>query len=135
MDSPHDSPLFDGSDISLGGDGEFIPGHQGTTINPPGGRIIQLAPGTGGGCVVTGPFANMTTHLGPSTMPDPTQDNPRCLRRDLNADSARRFTTFRNTTELILQSATIEFFRTTMVSRHPKPRPSPAREISNLFCN
>lgn len=84
-------------------------------ITIPGfGPLVQLAPGTGGGCVNGGPFAGMVTHLGPITQPDPTQDNPRCLKRDLCADSGRRFTTFRNSTDLILQSPTIEFFRTTM---------------------
>lgn len=75
---------------------------------------VVLAKGTGGGCVKTGPFANMVTHLGPITQADPTADNARCLKRDLNADSGKRFASFRNTTELILGSPNIEIFRTTM---------------------
>ena len=63
----------------------------------------------------------MVTHLGPISQPDPTQDNARCLKRDLNADAAKRFTSFRNTTELILQSPTVKEFRTVMVSTSSKP--------------
>jgi tyrosinase len=114
VNNPHNSPIFDGSDTSLGGDGEFIPG-PGPVLSIPGNaNPIILAKGTGGGCVTTGPFGNMTVHLGPITQPDPTADNPRCLKRDLNADSGKRFSSFRNTTDLILGSSTIEFFRTTM---------------------
>lgn len=114
VNNPHNSPIFDGSDTSLGGDGDFIPG-PGPVLNIPGNADpIILAKGTGGGCVTTGPFANMTVHLGPITQPDPTADNPRCLKRDLNADAGKRFSSFRNTTDLILGSSTIEFFRTTM---------------------
>ncbi|KAK4235462.1 tyrosinase-like protein [Achaetomium macrosporum] len=115
INSPRDSPVFDGSETSMGSDGEYIPGHPGPEILVPGTtEPIVLAPGTGGGCVYAGPFANMTVHLGPITQPNPFEDNPRCLKRDLNADSGRRFTSLRNTTDLILQSPTIEIFRTTM---------------------
>lgn len=94
-----------------------MPNHEGHVILPIGAtEPVVLLPGTGGGCVYEGPFANFTVRLGPITQPDPTADNPRCLKRDLNPDAAKRFTTFRNTTELILESPTIEFFRTTMVS-------------------
>ncbi len=87
----------------------------GPVIAVPGSPApVVLAKGTGGGCVTTGPFANMVTHLGPITQPDPTADNARCLKRDLNADSGKRFASFRNTTELILGSPNIEIFRTTM---------------------
>ncbi|KAK4099174.1 tyrosinase-like protein [Parathielavia hyrcaniae] len=115
VDNPRASPVFDGSDTSMGSDGEFVPGGP-VEIQVPGNppsRVV-LAKGTGGGCVFSGPFKNMTVHLGPITQPDPTQDNARCLKRDLNADAARRFASFRNTTDLIVNSPTIEIFRTTM---------------------
>lgn len=112
--NPHASPIFDGSDTSLGSDGAFVDTGD-LVLNIPGNaEPIVLKKGTGGGCVTSGPFKNMTVHLGPITQPDPTADNPRCLKRDLNADAGRRFTSFRNVTDLILGSPTIEFFRTTM---------------------
>ncbi|KAL2163286.1 hypothetical protein VTH06DRAFT_5342 [Thermothelomyces fergusii] len=113
-EAPQLSPIFDGSDTSMSGDGEFVPGPPVSLELPGNPAPIVLAKGTGGGCVTSGPFVNMTVRLGPSTEPDPTADNPRCLKRDLNADSSRRFASFRNTTDLILDSPTIEAFRTTM---------------------
>ena len=112
--NPHASPIFDGSDTSLGSDGAFIAGPP-MVLNIPGNvNPIVLAKGTGGGCVTTGPFKDMTVHLGPITQADPTADNPRCLKRDLNADAGKRFASFRNTTDLIINSPNIEVFRTTM---------------------
>ncbi|PSN66641.1 Di-copper centre-containing protein [Corynespora cassiicola Philippines] len=84
------SPIFNGDDYSMGGNGEAVP-HQGGLL----GRPVPAGPG--GGCVYQGPFANLTIHLGP-VMPtmDPALkipsnpqrdgfgDNPRCLRRDVN---------------------------------------------------
>jgi len=52
------SPLFDGSDTSLGGNGEYIP-HGGTPVRA-FGLEVDLPPGTGGGNVTTGPFAYWT---------------------------------------------------------------------------
>ncbi|KAK3321711.1 hypothetical protein B0H66DRAFT_552505 [Apodospora peruviana] len=126
--NPRNSPVFDGSDTSLGSDGVYFE-HPGLKINTPGALIeVDLKPGTGGGCVYAGPFKNMTTHLGPVILPvygvantftfapsgNPFDDNPRCLKRDLNADAASRFTTFRNTTELILQNQNVEWFQGVM---------------------
>lgn len=108
------SPVFDGSDTSMGSDGEFVPGGPMSIEIPFNPGPIVLAKGTGGGCLFKGPFKGMQIRLGPATQPDPTQDNPRCLSRDLNVDAGRRFATFRNTTETIIHSPTIEIFRTTL---------------------
>ncbi len=124
--NPAASPVFDGSETSLGGNGEFIP-HSGMilteALNPD--ALIPLPPGTGGGCVRTGPFANMTVHIGPvalaqygtsntTSVANPLDDNARCLKRDLNAGVASRFTTFRNTTSLILRNQDVEHFQAIM---------------------
>jgi tyrosinase len=88
---------------------------------------MHLPPGTGGGCVFKGPFKDMVVHLGPVSLPvygspnstgqpNPLADNPRCLKRDLNPGVAKSASTFRNTTELILKSKTIEVFQGIMVS-------------------
>jgi tyrosinase len=74
---------------------------------------------------MTGPFANMTVHIGPlalaqygttvpASVPNPLDDHSRCLKRDLNAGVASRFTTFRNTTTLILQNQNVEWFQAIM---------------------
>ncbi len=47
-----ESPLFDGSDTSMGGNGEFFK-HNGSLI---GGGALWLPSGNGGGCVKSGPF-------------------------------------------------------------------------------
>lgn len=46
------SPVFDGSDTSLSGDGEFFLHNGSMAAN----RTIYLPPGKGGGCVKSGPF-------------------------------------------------------------------------------
>ncbi|KAK3325052.1 tyrosinase-like protein [Apodospora peruviana] len=123
VNSPRDSPVFDGSATSLGGDGEYIPGHEGLWITQAGGtEMIKFPPGTGGGCVTTGPFGNLTIRMGGYAVAvpgstdvvyfeDPTADNTRCLKRDLNPHIAKNFTSFRNTTELILKHNEIGMFQ------------------------
>ncbi|KAL6238328.1 hypothetical protein BDW75DRAFT_247415 [Aspergillus navahoensis] len=93
-DDPLNSPIFDGSEYSMSGDGSYIP-HDG----PEAGPGIILEPGHGGGCVTSGPFKNFTVNLGPLAptllVPGITVQNgtgrdynPRCLRRDINVDAA-----------------------------------------------
>ncbi|KAI1070988.1 hypothetical protein NW752_002556 [Fusarium irregulare] len=84
------NPLFDGSETSMGGDGEYVK-HNGSVSGNPAGKIIMPS-GKGGGCIKSGPFANATANLGPPSpgmdgMPsfkEPLGYNPRCLRRDIS---------------------------------------------------
>jgi len=83
---------------------------------------IAFPPGTGGGCVHSGPFSDMVVHLGPVVLPNygppgnftmqenPYLDNPRCLKRDLNGHFTRAFSSFRNTTNVLLASPTYRDF-------------------------
>lgn len=87
------SPIFNGDEWSMGGNGDTVGTHAGVALGP--GQMLPAGPG--GGCVTKGPFANLTIHLGPllGTMDpklgiknnprsDGYGDNPRCLRRDVN---------------------------------------------------
>ena len=82
----------------------------------------DLPPGNGSGCVTKGPFGGMQTYLGPVALPDygtptytasanPAAKNARCLKRDLNTAVLASESSFRNETNLILNSPNIEIFR------------------------
>lgn len=126
VDGPHNSPLFDGSDTSLGSDGAFVPNRPPDVLDLVGHpEPVIIPPGTGGGCVYQGPFSDLVVRLGPFP-PDPErplpvypiegrEDNPRCLVRDLNAEPLRRWSTFRNLTELILGYDNIRDFHGVLV--------------------
>lgn len=100
--APQDSPIFDGSSTSLGGNGESIE-HDGPVISTPDGNFtLSLPPGVGGGFVKTGPFANMSVNLGPvggivGTAPGPDGGlgyNPRRLKRDVGPAINMRYANY-----------------------------------------
>ncbi|KAL2161003.1 hypothetical protein VTH06DRAFT_8716 [Thermothelomyces fergusii] len=114
-DDPESSPVFDGSDTSLGGNGEYIE-HGATGFVPAG---------NGGGCVKSGPFKDMIIHLGPvapmiqpapppNPRPDGYGDNPRCLRRDMSSQLTRQYARTDIIVDLITSSADIGTFQTVM---------------------
>lgn len=93
-----ESPLFDGSETSLGGDGYPSDSYNCTPIGVwPNGTGICMPKANGGGCMMQGPFVNSTANLGPfefsqafTGLPQNwTAYNPRCLSRDLNDDEAQ----------------------------------------------
>jgi tyrosinase len=100
------SPLFDGSETSLGSNGAKVSGGTGG-----GGIGGFFGPGSGGGCVTSGPFKNYTVNFGPNTAKDPLAPNPRCLKRDLNTPICAQYASIKNTTETILQGKDIESFQ------------------------
>ncbi|KAI6782244.1 uncharacterized protein J7T54_008330 [Emericellopsis cladophorae] len=99
----HDSPIFDGSDSSMSGDGEFIPDREDIILGQAQGLPpVYLPVGEGGGCVKSGPFKDMVVNLGPAALdlpgglvdanPEgPLAHNPRCLKRDLSTEVNRRY--------------------------------------------
>jgi tyrosinase len=52
QDDLKNSPMFDGSDTSMGGDGLYVK-HNGSVA---GGGAVPLPSGEGGGCIGSGPF-------------------------------------------------------------------------------
>ncbi|KAH7037658.1 uncharacterized protein B0I36DRAFT_69380 [Microdochium trichocladiopsis] len=82
------SPIFDGSETSLGSNGSPDPNGKPYELTPG----VFVPHGTGGLCVERGPFANTTVRFGPypnsailTGLPaNWTQPNPRCLTRDIN---------------------------------------------------
>ncbi|ERS98456.1 tyrosinase [Sporothrix schenckii 1099-18] len=118
---PLSSPIFDGSDTSLSGNGQKIPQHKGQSFGPAG---------DGGGCVTSGPFKNMSIHLGPfaaETDPTPARNpqadgmgkNTRCLRRDMSNYLTTHYGRTEDIAALITNSKTIGTFQDTMQSTSP----------------
>ncbi|KAK3690371.1 hypothetical protein B0T22DRAFT_380032 [Podospora appendiculata] len=118
---PVNSPLFNGNESSMGGNGLKV-AHSGIPI-PGAPRPYNLIPAAdGGGCVTTGPFKNMTVNLGPlaptlTIKANPRSDglgyNPRCLRRDINKNAAA-VTTANYTLDLITKNSNVYWFQTVM---------------------
>ncbi|EHY56432.1 hypothetical protein HRR83_002487 [Exophiala dermatitidis] len=93
---PHAFPIFDGSEYSMSGDGLYDNTGPITL-----GANLTIPHGTGGGCVTTGPFANMIApikFIDPSNLttgtlpPDAFAYNEICLQRDLNAYVSQTYT-------------------------------------------
>ncbi|KAL2169412.1 hypothetical protein VTG60DRAFT_6041 [Thermothelomyces hinnuleus] len=114
-DDPENSPIFDGSDTSLSGNGEYIE-HRASGFIPAG---------NGGGCVKSGPFKDMVVHLGPvapaidpappaNPQRDGYGDNPRCLRRDISNQLSSKYARTQDIVDLITTSADIGTFQTVM---------------------
>ncbi|OCK98505.1 Di-copper centre-containing protein [Cenococcum geophilum 1.58] len=101
---PLNSPMFDGSNTSMSGNGEYFFGNQSWVGIPTNDAPdIKIPKGTGGGCVRTGPFKDWQVNLGPvapvltyvEKNPDPsglgTYYNPRCMRRDISQWTSSRW--------------------------------------------
>lgn len=90
------SPIFDTSSSGFGGNGKSIrhPGINAQINLPPAPEVTTyIPPGSGGGCVTTGPFANLILNFGPIKVganytlyknPQNLAHKPHCLSRDFN---------------------------------------------------
>ncbi|KAH7355704.1 hypothetical protein BKA66DRAFT_540064 [Pyrenochaeta sp. MPI-SDFR-AT-0127] len=120
---PLKSPIFDGSNFSMSGDGEYVAGRNGTCIPSKDACFITIPPANGGGCIKSGPFKDWSINLGPvapaleGITPNPEFTglgyNPRCLRRDISKFAAAS-TTDAEVSSLIKNSKDILTFATTM---------------------
>ncbi|KAF4589741.1 putative domain, di-copper centre [Ophiocordyceps camponoti-floridani] len=114
---PSCSTIFDGSDVSMSGNGEAIP-HEDVKVVIPGGPppvvFVPRPAGEGGGCVVDGPFANTQVHIGVNSAgasgPVQVYSKPRCLTRDFLPFILQRRNSYANVTDLILNSPDIDVF-------------------------
>ncbi|KAH6718536.1 hypothetical protein BKA61DRAFT_642019 [Leptodontidium sp. MPI-SDFR-AT-0119] len=80
------SPVFDGSDTSLGSDGSFV-AHNGSVA---GRGAIWVPSGKGGGCMKSGPFKNQSQRL---LRVQPALSQTRCLKRDISPYASSTWTT------------------------------------------
>ncbi|KAG7104252.1 Tyrosinase P like protein [Verticillium longisporum] len=123
-DNPTENTLVDGSEYSIGGDGEFWE-HNGSTA---GMGSVKIPPGNGGGCVTNGPLANMTINIGPvrpgmsGVKANPEGQfayNPGCLRRDLSSYTLIKWMTATDLINITLGDAshTILSFQTELQGR------------------
>lgn len=64
---PVNSPLFNGDDYSMGGNGAKV-AHQGIPIPMAPRPYNLIPPGDGGGCVTTGPFKKQARPLPTTTL-------------------------------------------------------------------
>ncbi|KAF2146390.1 uncharacterized protein K452DRAFT_219628 [Aplosporella prunicola CBS 121167] len=121
------SPIFDGSAVSLSGNGAPVPNQGEVLVGGPdttGLAPIRLPPGSGGGCVYAGPFSNMSVNLGPALLflpngshvsaSNPLDYNARCLRRDLTDAVLRANANASSIATLVLDSGDIHSFQTAM---------------------
>ncbi|WDK13942.1 hypothetical protein CGRA01v4_05223 [Colletotrichum graminicola] len=120
------SPIFDGSETSISGNGEFIPGRESIVLGAAQGLPpIYLPVGTGGGCVTSGPFKDMVVNLGPAALDlpggvvesspgGPLSYNPRCLKRDLTTEVNRVFANITSVLSNILQPQNVYDFQMQM---------------------
>ncbi|KAI4649041.1 uncharacterized protein J4E78_008559 [Alternaria triticimaculans] len=123
-DNPKASPFFDGSDTSMSGDGAYIANRTSVCFPSTEMCYIQLQPGSGGGCVTSGPFKDWKINLGPLaavSLPPPRPNpqpnglgyNPRCLSRDISLQSASE-TRDSVVAALIRNNTTITSFQTVL---------------------
>ncbi|KAI1750880.1 hypothetical protein F4782DRAFT_531917 [Xylaria castorea] len=111
-------PLWDGSKYSMGGNGLYVP-HGTTNGSVPGvpvPQVITRPPGTGGGCVVDGPFANITLTLGPvfpvaagESNRTGLEYNPHCLTRDFLQAIAQKLLSNDTASTLLSQSSLADY--------------------------
>lgn len=122
---PASSPIFDGSDYSMGSNGEYIAGRGDLELALDENHTVYLPAGHGGGCVYSGPFTNMTVNLGPVSLPlnngstatsanNGYNWNPRCLVRDVTTEANLGYANSSSMINLLTVPDDIKDFQETM---------------------
>ncbi|OJJ96059.1 hypothetical protein ASPACDRAFT_81726 [Aspergillus aculeatus ATCC 16872] len=118
------SPVFDGSETSMSGNGAPIADQPDVMLYLGDYPAIDLPPGTGGGCITSGPFKDYKVNLGPAVLSlpggntsmaaNPLAYNPRCLKRSLTTEILSRYNTYPKIVSLILDNNDVWDFEMTM---------------------
>ncbi|KAK0733780.1 hypothetical protein B0T26DRAFT_631881 [Lasiosphaeria miniovina] len=120
------SPIFDGSATSMSGNGAKIDNQPDIVLGASTGLPpVYLPAGTGGGCVTSGPFKDMSVNLGPVALDLPGGTsagnpagalayNPRCLKRDLTTKINQKYANATAILSNILNPKTVEAFQMQM---------------------
>ncbi|OJJ47334.1 hypothetical protein ASPZODRAFT_151831 [Penicilliopsis zonata CBS 506.65] len=122
--SLEDSAVFDGSDTSMSGNGEYVSNESEIILYLGDTPPVDLPRGTGGGCVTSGPFLNYTVNMGPAALSlpggttqssaNPFDYNPRCLKRDLTTAIIEQYANYTAVVDLILANNDIWDFEMAM---------------------
>ncbi|KAK1997924.1 Di-copper centre-containing protein [Colletotrichum falcatum] len=110
------SPIFDGSEFSMSGNGQRIANRSDYIVLGDSNGVDKIvAPaGTGGGCITSGPFKDMVVNLGPIDLVmtgNQTAEangnglsyNPRCMKRDLTSAINRRYANATTVVDTLIQ--------------------------------
>ncbi|KAJ5899314.1 hypothetical protein N7495_004058 [Penicillium taxi] len=118
------SQVFDGSDTSMSGNGAYVANRSDVILSLGANAPIYLPPGSGGGCVTSGPFKDYKVNLGPealalpgnltATSVNPFDYNPRCLKRDLTTKILQKWGNYTSIVDLILANNDIWDFEMVM---------------------
>lgn len=97
------SPVYDPI-TGFGGNGA-----AGASLPPPTPSRPPVEGGTGGGCVLDGPFQNMTLNVGPGQS---VSFNPRCLSRSINPAIANQYLNYETNIAPLWNTTTYKEFST-----------------------